>query len=102
MQTQIEPFSSGYLLVPEATAVEYTGKHVVVPNKMHDDFAEVAAGPPVLRLSSGHYRAHGEWGVPSNTVAVPSAQFHKNGEEILLAKNPEHVEDIVLPMEQTL
>jgi hypothetical protein len=82
--TQIESFSSGYLLV-DADTVEYGGENVAVPHDMLDNLYKHTK-LPYLKLGTEHFIPQPEWGIPSATVAIPSDEDVEPNGKVLLTK----------------
>lgn len=82
--TDIEPFSSGYLLV-DADTIEYGGESVAVPHDMLDTLYEHTK-LPYLKLGTEHFIPQPEWGIPAATVAVPFDEDADANGKVLLTK----------------
>jgi hypothetical protein len=88
--TTISDFSSEYFLI-DPRVVEYPGESVICPQDMYEGLTRYVANPHV-RLNEEHYRLYAEAGVPADTLAAPKAAVEKDGQSVLLAKNPRVLE----------
>lgn len=83
--TPIEDFSEAYYLLPEIDARAYSGERVGASMELVQDLAQVV-GNPLVAIDGQHHWLKPEWGIPSDTIAVPKRHDHDESEEVLMAR----------------
>lgn len=82
----VEGFGGGYYLVPEAELRKYGGDTVVAPRDFILELCHYVTAP-LIKIGGRHYWLQPEWGIPSETIAIPEGVEINDGEEVLLAKD---------------
>lgn len=82
-QTNVQPFSDGYLLV-DAAVCEHSGETAITSRDFHEELRQYVTAP-LIRVGSERYWLEPEYAVPAETVAVPEPP--DEGAPVLMAKD---------------
>lgn len=83
-RVEVDEFSDGYFLVTGVDVEEYTGYNLGVDDNLFG-FLNTYTLRPLIKIGDQHRWLWPEWGVPSETVAVPQDVDYED-QELLLAK----------------
>lgn len=91
--SQIEKYSASYYILADTDILSYSGEQVAVDEDLYD-YMRYHVKRPIAKIDGGHYEVHPEWGIPRDTVAIPS-DMDSDLEHVLLAKD-EKALDLVM------
>lgn len=75
--------------MPDIDTREFSGDQVAAPRDLMNELRQYVGEPLVKLPTGGHYWLQPEWGIPSDTIAVPQEPgVADDDNETLLARGP--------------
>lgn len=80
----IEEYSASYFMLPSASVMPYSGEKVAAGHDYAAELGQFVRRDPVIKLDNGHYFLKSEYGIPPDTIAVPSDSDIDTDTEVVL------------------
>lgn len=87
--SEIERYSSEYYILADTDILAYSGDQIAVGPDLYE-YLRSYVRSPMAKISGGHYAIEQEWGIPSETLAVPQS----------IDADPEDMDHVLVPENQ--